>query len=216
MSSIRPVFLILTAVLFAGCGGGPVEQAKNTSTTGNSASAPQSNANLGGVVANTDAGSVPSNVAPDTRGVTAPDPNAPMPSIDTPGTGGIGQQAGRRQIVEGPPLPPGTKTPVMPAPENSEVQTTMGKDGSFIETRTFKDHKYLIKAVRTVNGRNESVVVYLKNGRSVKIPSDKIPSVVTVPSILLTDLAGVKQPPPPPTGPPVNKAEILKQQGAKP
>lgn len=134
--------------------------------------------------------------------------NAPVPGIPTnaavpandanvPSAGPL-DMANRRKISDtnpNGPVPPPTRTP---GPENSEFDTTMDKQGNFVEERFFKDHPVLIKAIRTLYGPNNSEVkVYLKSGKVVTIPGNKVDVLSKVQTSLLLSLAGVKMPAPP-------------------
>lgn len=63
-----------------------------------------------------------------------------------------------------------------PAPENSEFQAKGLPDGSFAETRTFKNHPQLSKIEKITNGKNISMKVYLKNGKSYPFTEEQIPN----------------------------------------
>lgn len=63
-----------------------------------------------------------------------------------------------------------------PAPDESEFQTKGRNDGSFAETRTFKNHPQLSKIERVTNGREVSLKVYLKNGKAIEVTQEKIPN----------------------------------------
>ncbi len=78
------------------------------------------------------------------------------------------------------------------APDNSEVNTVMRPDGSVAETRTFKDHAELVKVERVTNGPKVTVKVYLKNGRVIDVPKEKVPEfhVIAPGNILLA--AGIQ------------------------
>ena len=64
-------------------------------------------------------------------------------------------------------------TPTKPAPDNSQVSSTMNKEGTPIETRTFKNHPILLKTERIyADVDNPNSLVYLKNGKIVTLPQD--------------------------------------------
>ena len=79
-----------------------------------------------------------------------------------------------------------------PAPEETEFQTKGRNDGSFAETRTFKNHPQLSKIERVTNGKNVSLKVYLKNGKAVEVTQEQIPNfrIAAAQDILLA--AGIK------------------------
>jgi len=99
-----------------------------------------------------------------------------------------------------------------PAPDNSEYQTTMDKTGAAIETRTFHDNPYITKVTRTWKGVNDkSIAIYLKSGKVVNLPGDKLPEIRSLPVESFYEAAGVKVAPPVVKGPPaVNKAQQTK------
>ncbi len=61
-----------------------------------------------------------------------------------------------------------------PAPDESEFNSTGKPDGSFAETRTFKNHPQLLKIEKTTNGKNTSLKVYLKNGKVYDVTEEQI------------------------------------------
>lgn len=179
------IAIIISAVLI-GCGSTP---------TANSNSA--NNANAGGVTTMPGNSSVvPANSIPDQQipGITGP---ANAQALDPNGApAGNVEMANRRRPVE---VPGGTvgPAPSLPAPDNSSVSTTMGKDGSFIETRTFNGDKDISKVVRISDGRKQTVNIYLKSGRTVSVDPSNVKMMTSVPISIFKDLAGVKPPPPP-------------------
>jgi uncharacterized protein YceK len=79
-----------------------------------------------------------------------------------------------------------------PAPDESEFAATGKPDGSFAETRTFKNHPQLLKIEKTTNGNKTSLKVYLKNGKVFDVTEEQIPnfSVAASQNILLA--VGIK------------------------
>jgi len=63
--------------------------------------------------------------------------------------------------------------PAMPAADNSEILTVLNEKG-VVETRTFKRNPLLAKIEKTTVGRNVQLKVYLKNGKAIAVPSEKI------------------------------------------
>ncbi len=61
-----------------------------------------------------------------------------------------------------------------PAPDNSTFTSTMDKDGTFIEVREFKDNPSIIKVVRKMYVDKSKYFVYLKSGKVVEAPADKM------------------------------------------
>jgi hypothetical protein len=178
-SSILFLLELYVIALLAGCGSAPVT---NTAT----ANAP-ANANVGGT-------STGANEAP--AGISAPgqtasvDPNAPPAGNVDPGANT------KRPITDGPGPPPGVSG--RPAPENSSMITSMGKNGEFIITRVFTNDTQLQKVETTVTDPNHKVTkVYLKDGKVIPITGVNAVAMdmlqnLTIESIL--QLAGVKRP----------------------
>lgn len=80
-----------------------------------------------------------------------------------------------------------------PAPDNSEFQSKGLPDGSFAETRTFKGHPQISKIEKITNGKNISMKVYLKNGKSYAFTEQQIPNFRTADSQSILTAIGVKQ-----------------------
>jgi hypothetical protein len=82
------------------------------------------------------------------------------------------------------------------APDNSTVFVTMDKSGNPIETRTFTNHQVLIKVERISIGKDVKYKVYLKNGKVVEAPVDKMENFTALhPNNIL---AAIGLPPPTP------------------
>ncbi len=179
------IAIVISAVL-TGCGSTPQP---------NSNSVPKTNAGGNSNVAGNSM-EVPANTISEQQipGITGP-ANGPVLDPNGPPAGNI-EMANRRRIVE---VPGGTvgPAPSVPAPDNSSVSTTMGKDGSFIETRTFTGDKDISKVVRVSDGRTQTVNIFLKSGRTVAVDPSKIKMMTSVPISTFKDLAGIKPPPPP-------------------
>ena len=79
-----------------------------------------------------------------------------------------------------------------PAPDESEVNTVQQKDGSFKETRTFKNHPQLLKVERITAGRDVKMKVYLKNGKVIPVESAKLPQFNVIAPGNILAAAGVK------------------------
>lgn len=91
-----------------------------------------------------------------------------------------------------------------PGPENSEITVSLGEVAT--ETRTFKGHAQLDKVVKTTEGKNSSVKVYLKNGKTVDLPGEKIPNIRTIPVASILEAAG---------GAPMPEQKALPNKGAE-
>lgn len=61
------------------------------------------------------------------------------------------------------------------APDNSTVSSAMNAKGIPIETRTFKDNKYLVKVERIFTNP-KTIKIYLKDGKIVEVGDDKLPN----------------------------------------
>jgi hypothetical protein len=97
-----------------------------------------------------------------------------------------------------------------PAPDNSEFYTTMDSSGQAIETREFHNHPQLIKVTRVWKGVNDKTIhIYLKNGKVVDLPGDKIENINSQPASVFLDAAGIKPAAPPPAAarPPEKKSD---------
>lgn len=79
------------------------------------------------------------------------------------------------------------------APDNSEVSSTMNEKGVPIETRVFKNHPILAKMEKSFADIEKPLIkVYLKNGKILIAPNDKISNTATVPADEILRLVGVK------------------------
>ncbi|MEZ5428538.1 MAG: hypothetical protein R2747_19995 [Pyrinomonadaceae bacterium] len=80
------------------------------------------------------------------------------------------------RVVEVPEEKQKTKFDSRPAPDQSEFSTTMNKKGEVLETRTFKDHPQILKIERKTAGKENSLKVYLKNGKVYDLSEEKVPN----------------------------------------
>lgn len=83
------------------------------------------------------------------------------------------------------------------APDNSEMFAELGEVP--IETRVFKNHPQLIKVVKSGIPPNQTIKVYLKGGKIVDLPGNKIANLGIEPAASILQAAGI-QPPAPPAG----------------
>ena len=97
----------------------------------------------------------------------------------------------RRKMVEVPANGEAPPPPAMPAPENSTITTTMASDGSFIEIRVFAGDHDIDRVKKISKDGNETVTIFLKNGRSVKAAAGRIPSTKTISLAALRAIAGI-------------------------
>lgn len=81
-------------------------------------------------------------------------------------------------------------------PDGSEVFTEL-RDVP-IETRIFKNHPQLLKVVKSGAPDRATVKVYLKSGKIVEIPGDKVPNLSNAQAADILNAAGVKPEAPPP------------------
>lgn len=84
------------------------------------------------------------------------------------------------------------------APDDSFLSSaSRGKD--FIETRTFRSHAVLDRIEKIMDGRTTKIKVYLKNGKSLDVPPEKITSFASMAPINILIAAGIE--PTAPTNP---------------
>lgn len=82
------------------------------------------------------------------------------------------------------------------APDESTLTVSMDKNGNPVETRTFKNHQVLIKVEKINYGKEVKYKVYLKNGKVVEAPADKMENFTSLhPNNIL---AAIGLPPPEP------------------
>ncbi len=87
------------------------------------------------------------------------------------------------------------KSMSVPAGENSEMMSTMDKQGNFIETRIFKGHPRLEKVERTfLDPKNSTIKIYLKGGKVVTVSGNEIKDLSAASSITFLERAGIKAP----------------------
>jgi hypothetical protein len=105
------------------------------------------------------------------------------------------------------------KPMTFPAPDDSEYSSSMDKSGQAIETRVFHKDPLIIKVEKLWKSVNDQTVsIYLKNGKVVKLAGGKWPDIKSQPVQSFYDAAGVKPPSPVTTGTPaVRKTEKPKQ-----
>ncbi len=97
-------------------------------------------------------------------------------------------------------LPYGSRT----APDDSTLTSgSRGKD--FFETRTFNNHPVLLKVEKIMDGKTTKYKVYLKNGKVLDAPADKMTNYAALAPENILDIVG--QLPKPQTGPQVKPAE---------
>jgi len=178
-------FLIVSvlASLFAfGC-------SSSNQTNENRTNAVPANGTSNTAIANTQLSGIPANTEP-TPGTIDEIPVVPMPDGANANTVKLSRN---RKLVD---TPGAANEPTrVPAGENSEVSSTMDKQGNFVESRFFKGHPQLDKVERTyLDPKNSTLKIFLKGGKVVTVSGDKIQDFVGTTSAMYLELAGVKAP----------------------
>lgn len=94
------------------------------------------------------------------------------------------------------------------APDDSVISSgSRGTD--FIETRTFKNHAVLAKVEKIMDGKTEKYKVYLKNGKVVDAPADKMKNMQSLAPANILEAIGMS---PTPQTNPSTKPEEKKDQ----
>jgi hypothetical protein len=91
-----------------------------------------------------------------------------------------------------------------PAPDDSTYASYLTDAG--YEVRSFRNHPQILKVVKRIDGDNQSLKVYLRNGKVVDVPVKSVTSLATVSLSVILEAAGIKPLPPArsaPAGPPV-------------
>lgn len=79
-----------------------------------------------------------------------------------------------------------------PAADNSEIFTELNDVP--VETRVFKDHPKLIKIVKSGIPPKHTIKVYLKEGKVMDLPGEKIPNLATEPASSVLTMLGIDAP----------------------
>lgn len=177
--------VILTCILLGACASAPEMNSRaNSSHNGaaNSNSAP-------GVVSNVNSNSASADV-PNMAGIPT-DPSAVSSDVNSQPVGPVEAVNRGRTIVEGPPPPPGSKPPTVAASDDSAVSSEMLKDGSILERRVFSGNEYLNALEIHTKGRERTVRLVLKNGKSIKLPADQIKQIGTPSAAALIEMSGI-------------------------
>lgn len=86
-----------------------------------------------------------------------------------------------------------------PAPDNSTFSSYLTDAG--YEIRTFRNHPQLLKVEKKITSDGkQSLRVFLRSGKVVDLPGNRINPLASAPASLILEMAGV-QPPPPPQAP---------------
>ncbi len=80
------------------------------------------------------------------------------------------------------------KKAARPAPEDSEFAVIL--TNAAVELRTFKSHPQLLKVEKRSSGGDSVVRVFLKNGKTVDLPGEKIPQLGTETAARILEIAG--------------------------
>lgn len=126
--------------------------------------------------------------------------DAVAPVDNQPGLAANAARPNKRAMVDaGGEAPPPMRSP---AAENSEVATSMGKDGSFIEIRWFKNHPQLERVEQTWadDGKSSTLKIFLRGGRVVNASGNGVSQMPSHPSTGFLELAGLRAPATPQPG----------------
>ena len=170
-----PIFLFLIA---SGCSS--TTETKTNSVTGN----PSNQANGPNQAA--------VNAA---NGVTAPTVTESLPVVENqPGLAANNPKLNKdRRLVD---TPGSAKEPTrVPAAGNSEIASTMDKQGNFVETRYFKGNQQIDRVERTWLGpNNTSLKITLKGGKVLTVSGDRVSDFGKTSINTFLELAGIKAP----------------------
>lgn len=81
------------------------------------------------------------------------------------------------------------KKAARPAPEDSEFAVIL--TNAAVEVRTFNNHPQLLKVEKRSNGGESVLRVFLKNGKIVDLPGEKIPQLGTESAARILEIAGI-------------------------
>ena len=81
------------------------------------------------------------------------------------------------------------KKAARPAPEDSEFAVIL--TNAAVELRTFKSHPQLLKVEKRSSGGESVVRVFLKDGKIIDLPGEKIPALGTETAARILEIAGV-------------------------
>lgn len=147
--------------------------AKNNSSDGNT-----------GVPAGT-----PSNVSVEANAIAAAVNSAPAA---TPGNANAPVNLKRQVVDSGGPAAPATLQ-FQPAPEDSEIATSMTKDGILIEVRRFKNNPQFARIeAYWLSPKEKQLKFYLRNGKVVEVKNDTIANLKTATVAELMAIAGLQ------------------------
>lgn len=81
------------------------------------------------------------------------------------------------------------KKATRPAPEDSEFAVIL--TNAAVEMRTFKNHPQLLKVEKRSSGGESVIRVFLKDGKTIDLPGEKIPALGTETAARILEIAGV-------------------------
>lgn len=190
-TSITSVAVIIGTLFLAGCGSdaGPQAKVTNSNSTSNS--------------------KAPVAVSVDTSDVNDPQQTSVNSNSET-GIAQISNVADMKQAKldklksgSGGPAPAGAQPLKREAPDNSQYWSILTDVA--LETRQFRDNPQIGKVEKINDGRKATVKIYLKTGKVVEVPGEKVPDISRESVTTFITLAGLKPPvapPPPPSGEP--------------
>jgi len=76
-----------------------------------------------------------------------------------------------------------------PAPDDSVFTTQLTDVG--LETRTFKNHPLLNKVERITSPKGKTIKVYLRSGKIVELPGDKLANISSIPASEILKAVGI-------------------------
>lgn len=79
-----------------------------------------------------------------------------------------------------------------PAPDNSFYSVVL--TDAAVETRIFKNHPQLNKVEKRSDGKQSSIKVFLKDGRVIELPGEKIEALAAAPASSIIEAAGLVSP----------------------
>lgn len=193
-SSLVVIAVIFSSMWVAGCG----------SDTGPAANASKS--------ASSNKGPVAVNV--DTNEVNNPSQTAGTDVNANPGSNsGIAQISNMADMKQakldklksgtGGPIPAGAAPLKREAPDNSQYWSTLTDVA--VETRQFRDNAQIGKVEKINDGTRSTIKIYLRNGKLVELPGERVADISRESVTTFITLAGLKPPAapqPPPAGPP--------------
>jgi hypothetical protein len=188
---MNKIFVICFAaamwLLLSGCGAKSGESSAHLTKTRRSSAANATNRTES---ANTSAGAPQTDPAlSQANAAEPPVNNAPVPGSPEDIKGG------KMKMLRGPVnMQPNSAPPPKPitqlAPDNSEYSIVLTDVA--IETRTFRNHSQLLKVEKRSDGKQTAIKVYLKDGRVVDIPGNRIETLGTISAAGILAAAGLQ------------------------